>query len=229
MTQTLTIWLFAIFIIISGVLYNIADLKEGKSSLSIIPFGIHISSGSKSYFQFVFPQKINFMGSVFMALLTVAFTFLGIIDWKGFSAMQLIFPAITVMVCGFIIDLIFFMILRSRVNNVTTTIKEKMAQFQPIQNDDIERAILLSCMAFDDIGYAKYFLYNNDLMIVYDTKYVLDKGQKISEHPNFSFAMNTLMNAMPKMEREVKILEWDMIEEVPEDVLDKTGRVSVYA
>ncbi len=93
------------------------------------------------------------------------------------------------------------------------------SRYKSLSNADIHRAVVLSCMVLTDVCSARYFLYNNSLVVVY-----LDNTNNIDSGLQCKNSYNILLKNLPSKYRE-NVVIWDSVLSVPEDVLKTTGYV----
>ncbi len=95
-------------------------------------------------------------------------------------------------------------------------------KYKAISSPAIHEAILHSCSAVDDINSARYFLHQNKLTIIYNWNNT--KG-KISEYPEYKVCQEVLTRHLAKEYQNFEIWDVDRLNEIPANILAKTGYV----
>lgn len=92
-------------------------------------------------------------------------------------------------------------------------------RYKSLSDADIHKAVALSCEALTDVCSARYFLYKNNLVVVY-----LDTSSTINSSLQFKNSYSILLKNLPaKYSKNVVV--WDSLSSVPESVLKTTGYV----
>ena len=103
---------------------------------------------------------------------------------------------------------------------------KKKSVFEPVNDQNVHKAVLLSCIAMDLPG-ARYFKKEGKLVIAYN--WDSDMDGPLADIPGLQDGMQALMTNLPS-EYGAKVDIWDNEHkrQVPGEILDKTGYVSLY-
>lgn len=101
------------------------------------------------------------------------------------------------------------------------------SSYKAVNDEEVFRAVMYSCMAMKNVPGAQYFMHKGKLVVAYN--WDSDVQGLLGENPNFQAGINVLASNLPeKYGSKIDIRDNQQKENVPDNILNKTGYVSLY-